>query len=88
MYRRDKDDVDGPYLVDVMEVVYGHKHPDGKFDYHRLDGPALIDVFGYKAWYINHKCINGKIHTWAHENDIDLDNLTDMDKALIKIMFG
>ena len=25
--------------------------PNGLF--HREDGPAIIDIFGYKAWYIN-----------------------------------
>ena len=87
MYRRSNLDTGGPYLVDGMDVIYGYTQPEGKFINHRLDGPAHMDVFGFKSWYINDKWINDKIYLWAKENDIDLCNLSEVDKALVKIVW-
>ena len=54
---------------------------------HRLDGPAYIDNWNTISWFINGYEITEKIFKWAKENDIDLDNLSDVDKALIKIVW-
>jgi hypothetical protein len=59
---------------------------------HRLDGPAIISSHGYNEWYnewyINDHFVTKEITQWAKENDIDLDNLTDVDKALIKLTWA
>ena len=54
---------------------------------HRLDGPAFLCDVG-SLWFINGYDITIEIYNWAEENDIDLDNLTDVDKALIKIVWA
>ena len=54
---------------------------------HRLDGPAFLCHSG-GLWFINGKNVTDKITTWAKDNDIDLDNLTDVDKAFIKIVWA
>ena len=41
-----------------------------------------------KFWFINNHNVTYEIATWAKENDIDLDNLTDVDKALIKLVWS
>ena len=38
-------------------------------------------------WYIDNKCITKEITQWAEENNIDLNNLSDIDIGLIKITF-
>ena len=58
---------------------------------HRLDGPAVIGgIKGleYTAWWINGYEVTYKIATWAHENDIDLDNLSEDDKVMIKLAWS
>jgi len=62
---------------------------------HRLDGPALNGhgVEGNSItirlrWCINNHDVTDKITKWAIENNIDLDNLTEVDKALIKIVWA
>ena len=59
---------------------------DGKL--HRLDGPAIIWDDDNKEWWVNDIEITDEIIQWAQENDIDLDNLTGVDKALIKIVWA
>ena len=54
---------------------------------HRLCGTA-IDYNGRKEWYINDHDVTQEITKWAADNKIDLDNLTDVDKALIKIVWA
>ncbi len=54
---------------------------------HRLDGPAAIYVGGNTHWYINDYPVTPQISQWAEENNIDLDNLTEVDKALIKLIW-
>ena len=55
---------------------------------HRLDGPAYLCYNGEKYWFINDYNVTDKITTWAKDNDIDLDNLTDVDKTLIKLVWA
>jgi len=55
---------------------------------HRLDGPAVLKKSGDTVWFINGRYVNHLIIDWAKENDIDLDNLTDVDKALIKLTWS
>ena len=72
---------DGP----AVELSNGTKKwfINGKL--HKLDGPAIIWNDGSYLWYINSYNVTNKIHQWAKENDIDLNNLTDVDKLLIKL---
>ena len=60
-------------------VVHGKRH--------RLDGPAMILDNGKTKWWINDYNVTEKITQWAEENDIDLDNLSEVDKALIKLIW-
>ena len=57
-------------------------------EYHRLDGPAYIWVNSTPEWWFNGYYVDDMIKSWAEENDIDLDNLTEVDKALIKLVWG
>lgn len=57
--------------------------------HHRLDGPAIVDVVhSFKGWFINGHIITGKIHDWASNIGIDLNNLTEDDKAIIVMVWG
>ena len=56
--------------------------------FHRLDGPAEYSWTGYTYWYINGIFLDTEIREWANNNDIDLDNLTEVDKALIKMVWA
>ena len=56
--------------------------------YHRLDGPATIDSEGKTKWWINGNDITTNIKSWANDQDIDLNNLSDDDKVLIKLTWG
>ena len=75
---------DGPAIItqDGYSFWYNHGVP------HRLDGPAKIYSDGTKLWFINNIPINDEIYPWAKNNDIDLDNLTDVDKVLIKLTWA
>ena len=55
---------------------------------HRLDGPAYLCYNGEKYWFINDYNVTDIITNWAKDNDIDLDNLTDVDKTLIKLVWA
>ena len=55
---------------------------------HRLDGPAIEWNDGSHTWFINGYNVSTQIRKWAKENNIDLNNLTDVDKALIKIVWA
>ena len=55
---------------------------------HRLDGPAIMYHDGRVNWCVNGYSIMDRIENWAHENDIDLNNLTDVVKALIKLVWA
>ena len=73
------------------DVVYSCD-PNG-WEWHRLDGPAFIpfdkdDFVLESAWYINDYDVTDEIIVWASENSIDLDNLSEVDKALIKLTWA
>lgn len=56
---------------------------------HRLDGPAIIKHYELKKfWYINGFFITDLISDWAREREIDLDNLTPLDKCAIAMEFS
>ena len=73
-------------------------YKDGKI--HRLDGPAFHSTYNSKSdimnvdgkivrkWHINGYDVTAEIYPWAKENGIDLYNLTDDDKLLIKLFWG
>ena len=72
------------------DVVYT---TDNSYYWHRLDGPAYIDFdtngnIYLKDWYINDYYVTDEITQWAKDNDIDLDNLSEDDKLLIKIVWA
>ena len=52
---------------------------------HREDGPAVIFPDGEQYWYINFHDVTDQITEWAKDRDVDLDNLTDIDKMVIKL---
>ena len=55
---------------------------------HRENGPAVIYPDGTHQWFINGHDITHKIKKWAKDHDIDLDNLSEMDKMIIKLEWG
>ena len=75
---------DGPAIISS----HGYKEWFNNGKLHRLDGPAFIHDDGDKAWFINDSHVTVIITDWANENDIDLDNLSEVDKALIKIVWA
>lgn len=76
--------LDGP----AVELYHGGEQwwVDGNL--HRLDGPAIIKKDGVSEWYIMGIDITFILKEWAVQRNIDLDNLTDVDKALIKITWA
>lgn len=69
----------GLYFFDGSYKSYDYK-------YHRLDGPAIIDRYDNNLeWYINNCEVTDLIKKWANEKNIDLENLSDMDKFIIKL---
>ena len=70
---------DGPAVI----------YPDGykewwlKGKLHREDGPAVID--GSQFWYLNGNDITKDVNDWANERNIDLNNMCDMDKLVLKL---
>jgi hypothetical protein len=54
-------------------------------DLHREDGPAVIYPDGTQRWYLNDKDITKDVTNWANERNIDLNNMSDMDKMILKI---
>jgi hypothetical protein len=67
-------------------------HEDEKGRFHRLDGPAVIweaQKNNHKAeWWINDHHVTDLIYEWANERDIDLNNLSDIDKVVIALEWG
>ena len=55
---------------------------------HRLDGPAVIFDRCSSIWCINDHDVTDEITKWAKDNDIDLDNLSEDDKLLIKLTWS
>ena len=56
--------------------------------YHREDGPAMEFADGHKEWWVNDYPMTKEIAQWAKDADIDLENLTIEDKALIKLIWA
>ena len=75
--------LDGP----AIELISGTKYWYLNNRLHGLDGPAWIHNNGQSDWFINDYYVTKEIYSWATENNIDLDNLTDIDKALIKLIW-
>ena len=75
---------DGP----AIEYNNGHKEWWVNSKCHRLDGPAIEFADGGSVWYFHGIHVSRVITKWAEENEIDLDNLTEVDKALIKIVWS
>ena len=55
---------------------------------HREDGPAVEMADGTKKWCINDHDVTQEITKWATDNNIDLYNLSEVDKALIKLVWA
>ncbi len=55
---------------------------------HREDGPAWIWKDGEQYWYINGHDITDEILKWAKDRDIDLENLSEIDKMIISMEWG
>ncbi len=72
---------DGPAVIwpDGTQMWY----KDGEF--HREDGPAIVYSDGRQFWYKNGKNITDDIINWAKDRNIDLNNLSDDDKVILKI---
>ena len=53
---------------------------------HRTDGPAKIykDI---QEWWFNGNEITKEFKDWANQRDIDINNLTDFEKIIIKTEF-
>jgi hypothetical protein len=52
---------------------------------HGEDGPAIIYSDGTQTWWLNGKHITKEVNNWANERNIDLNNMSDMDKMILKI---
>jgi hypothetical protein len=52
---------------------------------HREDGPAIIYSDGTQEWYFNDNEITKFVINWANERNIDLNNLSEQDKLILKI---
>jgi len=55
---------------------------------HRLDGPAVEFADGRKFWCVNDHYITDEITKWAKENEINIDNLSEDDKLMIKLVWA
>ena len=54
---------------------------------HRLDGPAAKHDDGSSYWYIRGVLIDDQIREWAYQQNVNLDNLTEDDELLIKLVW-
>ena len=75
---------DGPAAI--WEGGIGEWYINGK--HHRENGPAVIYPDGSQYWYNNGHDITDEITEWAKDRDIDLNNLTKMDKMIISLEWG
>ena len=80
MYHRDN----GPAVIYATGVKVWYKHGNG----HRIDGPAIESPQYKNLWYINGINVDDKIRSWANDQGIDLDNLSDGDKSLINLAWS
>ena len=66
-------------------------YPDGSQNWllngklHREDGPAEIYPDGTQIWFLNGIDITSEVNNWAKERNIDLNNMCDMDKLVLKL---
>jgi (2Fe-2S) ferredoxin len=78
---------DNLHREDGPAVIY----PDGtqywciNGNIHREDGPAIVYPDGYQEWRLNGKHITKDVTNWANERNIDLNNMSDTDKMVLKI---
>ncbi len=75
---------DGPAYIRPNATREWYK--DGEL--HRIDGPAIILNNGRSFWHIHGHSVDKKIRKWAKVRNIDLDNLTEMDKMIIELEWG
>ncbi len=79
--------VDKIHREDGPAIIY----PDGSQTWfvdskrHREDGPAYIGKNGTQYWWLNGNNITDDIKNWAKDRNIDLNNLSDNDKIILKI---
>ena len=73
--------LDGP----AIEYLNGEKHWYVYGSLHRLDGPAIEYPNKSDQWYFRGLRVTDIITLWAKENNIDLDNLSEVDKFMIKL---
>ena len=55
---------------------------------HREDGPAVIYADGDKYWWYNYMPITKEVLEWTNNCQIDLDNMSESDKLLLKIFIN
>ena len=75
---------DGP----AIELKNGTKYWIIDGERHRLDGPACVYPDMVSSWHINGHRVTAQITKWTTDNDIDLDNLSEDDKLLIKLVWA
>ena len=75
---------DGPAFIGANG--YQEWYINGKR--HREDGPAVIDADGTQYWWINSYNVTGNVAEWAKSCDIDLDNISEPDKLLLRIFLS
>ena len=78
----DPDKLHSMFITDTTVGFYK------KSQFHRLDGPAIISTNWPSNWYINGWYVDDKIEEWSHNQGIDLDNLTEDDKIMIKLTWS
>ena len=72
---------DGPAVIFPDGTQYWYLN--GKL--HREDGPAVIYSNGTQYWYLNGNDITNEVNNWTKERIIDLNNMCDMDKLVLKL---
>ncbi len=87
IWRNDKNEI---HREDGPAVIYrkGRNEWYINGNLHRVDGPAVIYSNGTQFWYINDHDITVEIRKWAEDRDIDLENLSEMDKMVISLEWG
>ena len=75
---------DGPAVI----FKNGHTEWYKEGSLHREDGPAIIRTNGDKYWYIHNEDITFEVIQWAEHCNIDLDNMSESEKLLLKIFIN
>ena len=75
---------DGPAIIFASGNLFWYKNGIQ----HRIDGPAIEWTNGHTSWIINGHLVTELIGEWAKDHEIDLDNLTEVDKLLIKLTWS